>query len=213
MFIDTDKTIKDFKLEVHQDYLMPFMVIHDEVDYICDTFLMKPIMTKVARISEVIKVFDKIGYKFVRFVFDLEYDKYSSFTASNSFSQYEYQMKKFDNTKKVIVETKKEMSIDHGKSAIMQDNEKIEVEPEEDNTLYINETFDDDFYNNDDEIYPEVRDIYIKVDDDNIIEFLQKINELPDGEMTLFVIVNNEMWEYGRKLSPTIEDIKSKYGI
>lgn len=213
MFVDTTKTIKDFKLEVHQDYLMPFMVIHDEVDYICDTFMMKPIMTKVSRISEVVKVFDKIGYKFVRFVFDLEYDKYSSFTASNSFSQHKYQMKKFDNSKQVVVETKKEAPIDHGKSAIMQDNEKEEVEVEENITI-VDETFDDDFYNSeDDEIYPNIKDIYIKVDDDNILEFLQNVTDLPDGEMTLFVIVNNEMWEYERKLSPTIEDLKSKYGI
>lgn len=211
MFVKTTKTIKDFKLEVHQDYLMPFMVIHDEVDYICDTFMMKPIMTKVGRLSEVTKVFDKIGYKFVRFVFDLEYDKYSSFTASNSFSQYEYSMKKFNNNKEVIVQTKKEALIDHGKSAIMQDNEKVEIEED---IKYVDETFDDDFYDNeDDEVYPEVKDIYVKLDDDNLIEFLQKANDLPDGEMTLFVIINNEMWEYERKLSPTIEDLKTKYGI
>lgn len=211
MFVETTKTIKDFKLEVHQDYLMPFMVIHDEVDYICDTFMMKPIMTKVGRLSEVTKVFDKIGYKFVRFVFDLEYDKYSSFTASNSFSQYEYSMKKFNNNKEVIVQTKKEAPIDHGKSAIMQDNEKVEIEED---IKYVDETFDDDFYDNeDDEVYPEVKDIYVKLDDDNLIEFLQKANDLPDGEMTLFVIINNEMWEYERKLSPTIEDLKTKYGI
>lgn len=211
MFVDTNKTIKDFKLEVHQDYLMPFMVIHDEVDYICDTFMMKPIMTKVSRISEVVSVFDKIGYKFVRFVFDLEYDEYSAFTASKSFSQYEYQMKKFDNTKQVIVETKKETSIDHGKSAIMQDNHKEEIKLNiKDDSICINESFDDDFY---DENHTEVKDIYIKVDSDNIIEFLQKVNSLPDGEMTLFVIINNEMWEYERKLSKAIEDIKSEYGI
>lgn len=211
MFVETTKTIKDFKLEVHQDYLMPFMVIHDEVDYICDTFMMKPIMTKVGRLSEVTKVFDKIGYKFVRFVFDLEYDKYSSFTASNSFSQYEYSMKKFDNNKEVTIQTKKEAPIDHGKSAIMQDNEKVEIE---ENIKYVDEAFDDDFYDNeDDEVYPEVKDIYVKLDDDNLVEFLQKANDLPDGEMTLFVIINNEMWEYERKLSPTIEDLKIKYGI
>lgn len=84
--------LSDEILGVQQDMLAIFLHVHDEADYLVDKILMKPIMTKVAEVSENKRFFNRFGLPFVNMYFDIEFDKWDSFTAKESFSpsKYEY---------------------------------------------------------------------------------------------------------------------------
>jgi len=90
------KTLYDFKRNIHQDYLATFLAIHDEWDIIIDKHLLQPISVKISDILENRKIFSKLGYSFVRFKFDIEFDsEHGSFVPESSMNAFNYSLKRF----------------------------------------------------------------------------------------------------------------------
>ena len=96
MFIETNKTIDEYKIGLHQNYLATFLVIHDEFDLLVDRFMVDALSAKIADILENRKIFGKLGYSFVRFKFDVEYDEWGSFTPQKTLNAIEYALKKYE---------------------------------------------------------------------------------------------------------------------
>ena len=79
----------EYLREIQNDVLILFCTVHDEIDVIVDTKLLKPVMKKLADISSCKKVMDKVGYPYLNFVFDVEFSsKDSSWTAKDSIDIY-----------------------------------------------------------------------------------------------------------------------------
>ena len=89
-YFDDKKKIDDVIADTHQDMLVNFLSIHDELVFIVDKHLFKPIFNKIVKMAELREVFDKLGMKYITFKFDVEYDNFGSYTASESFDVYKY---------------------------------------------------------------------------------------------------------------------------
>jgi len=95
MFKETNRTLEEYKRNIHQSYLATFLVIHDEFDFLVDRFLLEPLSAKVADLLEQREIFNRLGYKFVRFKFDIEYDDDGSFVPSKTLNAIEYNLRKY----------------------------------------------------------------------------------------------------------------------
>lgn len=91
--ISSNKTIGNIFENCHQDVVINAMSIHDELTMITDKYLFPAISVKMAQIAELPNIFDKIGFPFIKFQFDFEFDKWGSYTASSSTDPYEYWLK------------------------------------------------------------------------------------------------------------------------
>ena len=88
--IKVDKSLDDYLRNIHQDYLINFLSVHDEVVQKVDKHLAQPIMVEIAKKSMLPDIFDKTSIPYIQFTFDFEYDKHGSYTASSSFDIYKY---------------------------------------------------------------------------------------------------------------------------
>jgi len=90
--IKLDKTMKEVMLNLHQDLFINNFSVHDEIVNIMDRFLHQPLALQMVRIIELQKVFNQVGYPYITFKFDVEYDKWGSYTATSSLNPYTYHL-------------------------------------------------------------------------------------------------------------------------
>jgi len=90
MFVKSKyKRIDDYKKSVQQDMLVFVNTVHDEVDYMVDNYLLKSLLKKLAEISTLKKTINKLGIPYLNFLFDIEYDKYNSWTSKTALDVYQ----------------------------------------------------------------------------------------------------------------------------
>ena len=73
-FKKTSHSIEDFKADKRFNLLLPILAIHDEVDFLIDSNLLHPILNRLDHIAKVRHIFDKVGFKYLPFQFDYEFD-------------------------------------------------------------------------------------------------------------------------------------------
>lgn len=66
-----------------------FLTIHDEGDFICDRAILYPLTKKMSTLLDISEYYRKGWHKFIRYLFDVEYDEWGSFTALKSIPVYE----------------------------------------------------------------------------------------------------------------------------
>jgi len=90
------KTVDDYKKSVQQDMVVLVNTVHDEIDYLIDGKLLKPILKKVSNISTLKKTINKLGLPYLNFLFDIEFDKYNSWTSKEALNVYEVAGSKYE---------------------------------------------------------------------------------------------------------------------
>ena len=89
-FQPTTKTIDDLLLGTHTDYINPWITVHDEVDYTTPIALSFPIMKLVTEVGSLKEVLDMFKLPGLSMSYDVEFDKFNSWTASSSVDIYKY---------------------------------------------------------------------------------------------------------------------------
>ena len=89
-FQPTTKTIDDLLLGTHTDYINPWVTVHDEVDYTTPVALSFPIMKLVTEVGSLKEVLDMFKLPGLSMSYDVEFDKFNSWTASSSVDIYKY---------------------------------------------------------------------------------------------------------------------------
>lgn len=83
------KNVDDYKKSVQQDMLVFVNTVHDEIDYLVDGYLLKALLKKLSEISTLKKTINKLGIPYLNFLFDIEYDKYNSWTSKTALDIYQ----------------------------------------------------------------------------------------------------------------------------
>jgi len=83
------KSIDDYKKSIQQDMLVFVNTVHDEIDYLVDNYLLKALLKKLSEISTLKKTINKLGVPYLNFLFDIEYDKYGSWTSKTALDVYQ----------------------------------------------------------------------------------------------------------------------------
>jgi len=78
-----------YKRDVQQDLFIPFNTVHDEIDYLIDSNMFKPLLKKIINISALKKVMGKLKLPYINILFDVEYDEYNSWTAKKDIDIYQ----------------------------------------------------------------------------------------------------------------------------
>jgi len=94
-FIECNKSREDLLRGLHQDTFINIFSVHDETVQSLDKRLAQPIMTRMIQMAELDKIFSQVDLPFIKFKFDVEYDKFGSYTASQAFDVYEYAMESY----------------------------------------------------------------------------------------------------------------------
>lgn len=89
-FVDTDKTMDELLLGTHTDYIDVWVSVHDEVDLVVPEYLRNPIMKRVVSEISLKDVLDKFKLSGLGLSFDVEFDKWQAWTASDSVAIYKY---------------------------------------------------------------------------------------------------------------------------
>jgi len=191
-FVSTNKSIDDFKKNIHQDYVYVPLTIHDEEDVVVDKYLKEGILYKLTKISENKKVFDKFGFKFINFYFDVEHDKFDSFTSSSSFNPMEVEVKRIEE---VICD----------ELGVVKTSETSDAQPViEENYTTTNDKEKPKVKQN--KVISHLKDcVLLTLPDDYDLEgsFMNVIDELTvdDNGKVLIILYKNEIYEYENKIS------------
>lgn len=89
-FVETNKSLDDILLGTHTDYIHAWATVHDEVDFTVPTALSAPIMKQITATCSLKELLDKFQLPGVAMSYDVEFDKYGSWTASSSVDVYQY---------------------------------------------------------------------------------------------------------------------------
>ena len=89
-FVETNKSLDDILLGTHTDYIHAWATVHDEVDFTVPTALSAPIMKQITATCSLKELLDKFQLPAVAMSYDVEFDKYCSWTASSSVDVYQY---------------------------------------------------------------------------------------------------------------------------
>jgi hypothetical protein len=89
-FIRVDKTVDDVLCETHVDYINLWACVHDEGDLYVPTALRSAIMKKVTSLVSLKELLDKYKLPGLSMSYDVEFDKWLSWTASDSVDIYTY---------------------------------------------------------------------------------------------------------------------------
>jgi hypothetical protein len=177
--IKTDKTVKDVLLNVHQDVLTNFLSVHDEIVVLTDKYLFEPIMTKLTKIIELEKVFKKLNAPYVKFKFDVEYDNFGSYTASNGLDVYQY----FMESEKIIQSLLNSGFI---KEETISESEKTTEKSEEILTQ---------------PKHTEIKEKVFKINQEDYQQVTDKIISLPDGGTVIKINFDDQVFIYNRKVN------------
>lgn len=112
---NTREKITDYYRDLLQPQLIPVSTVHDEVDYLCDSHLLKPIMKTVADISAVKPIIDKLGLPFINFLFDIEWGEHGCWSPEYSFDYFLYP--KTESEAKAKARWEKELKLLQGDSS------------------------------------------------------------------------------------------------
>lgn len=82
------RKLDDYKKSIQQDMIVFINTVHDEIDYLVDDYLLKALLKKLTEISTLKKTINKLGIPYLNFLFDIEYDKYNSWTSSTALDIY-----------------------------------------------------------------------------------------------------------------------------
>lgn len=96
-FFETPKKTYDFLRDVHNEMVVLNASIHDEIDYVINKRLLKPILLNMNKMAELRSPFSSFKMPYLNFYFDNEYDDFGSFTASKNARVDMYAMN-FNNT-------------------------------------------------------------------------------------------------------------------
>lgn len=133
MFVKSKyKKIDDYKKSVQQDMVVFVNTVHDEIDYIVDDYLLKPLLKKVTEISTLKKTINKLGIPYLNFLFDIEYDKYNSWTSSTALDIYQVtrnqdelnSFRKYQSIKETIKQEEEEYDVEE----IILDGDSVDIE-------------------------------------------------------------------------------------
>lgn len=183
--IKSDKTMKDLLVNLHQDLFINNFSVHDEIVNIMDRFLHQSLALQMVKIIELKKVFDQIGYPYITFRFDVEYDKWGSYTATSALNPYKYDLEitKFSLKNKGFVEEKQEEIVDNNPAINIAEN-AIECKKD------TQESQEKVSLNENGKKESESRTKEIKVFSYNeFLQFLEKISSLNSGSDTLIVVL------------------------
>lgn len=88
--VSTQETMDEILCGTFVDYINTWATVHDEADLIVPTFLRDAIMNKVVSLASLKDLLDKYGLPGLAMSFDVEFDKWGSWTASSSVDIYSY---------------------------------------------------------------------------------------------------------------------------
>lgn len=121
MWKKTDKDMKWFIRNVHQDVAWNFLSIHDESDLVVDDNILAPVVNKINKVSSLKYLIDTFGGRsYINFIFDNEYDPYGSFTATKKFvsSTYDIECIKFFLKKNGFMRGDKPVAVQKDKKVV-----------------------------------------------------------------------------------------------
>lgn len=102
----------EYLREVLQPQLIPVLTVHDEIDYLVDDFLLKPIMKETAIKSTVKPLINKLGVPFINFTYDIEWGINGCWSPNNKFDYISYPRTAEEDKAKKLWE--KELESDSG---------------------------------------------------------------------------------------------------
>ena len=197
--IDTSKTWDDYLVGLHQDMLVNFLSVHDEVVVLVDKHLAQSIMTNCVKIAQLDKIFDKVGVPYITFKFDIEYDEWGSYTAHKQFDVYKYSLLQQQMLSNGFISSVVEgdtVSTD-GEKTVPDENLTMEASADDGESVLDNEN--------------KVIEVVLPVYDDDII---QKLISVPDGTTTLIVTVEGLSFTYSRKVDyQSVVALKKLYNL
>lgn len=104
----TKKTMDEYLLGTHTDYITCWATVHDEVDYVVPLAIRNGVMKKVSHVGSLKDLFDKFKLPGLSMLYDIEFDKYNSWTAGSSVPIYQYPMNRQEDVmRKMWEESKK----------------------------------------------------------------------------------------------------------
>ena len=93
MFVaKSNKTIKDLLVNLHQDLFINNFSVHDEIVNLIDRHLHRPLALQMVRLIELQNVFNRLKVPYITFKFDVEFDKWGSYTATSALNPYKYHL-------------------------------------------------------------------------------------------------------------------------
>lgn len=134
MFVKSKyKKTDDYKKSVQQDMLVFVNTVHDEIDYMVDSYLIKSLLKKLSEISTLKKTINKLGIPYLNFLFDIEYDKYNSWTSKTALDIYqvtrnEAEYNSFKKYQSIREGNKQEVEEETSIEEIILDEERVDME-------------------------------------------------------------------------------------
>ncbi|EJF05913.1 hypothetical protein ThvES_00020250 [Thiovulum sp. ES] len=91
------KTVSQALRDVQSDIVVPFLTVHDEVDFLVDFNIHKPLLKKMVDIGHNKAITDKLGMPYINMLFDVEYSKDGSWIPDSSFDPYHYPYSEYED--------------------------------------------------------------------------------------------------------------------
>ena len=189
----------DYLQDVQNDVIIPWLAVHDELDFVIDYNLLIPVMKKITRIAHCKEEWSKLSsIPYVNFLFDTEYDPWGSFTARSAL--------KDDQESVALAKDAKEL---YWKKQYIQYREQSKSEPRSENKISVasssNElnTSDVKYMSEGEVITKPVLGGTFRISDEKAFNLLLDIIDmLPDGDTEiLFTLGDGRVLTNGRRVN------------
>lgn len=139
------------------------LTVHDEIDYIADNSILKPLTKKLSQFLDISSYYKRFKVPYIRYLFDVEYDEFGAWTAGKAIDVYKEPLNKEEHT--AIKAYKEALAILKGSVA--------ESKEESSETL--------------DKIKVDFINVDIKTE-----EFVSELEKLPEGNTILRVKISDK---------------------
>lgn len=110
MFIPAKhKNIDDYKRLIRTEMTTAFLTVHDEKDFKAERAILRPLTKKLSTLLDINEYYKKYKVPFVRYLFDVEYDKFGAWTAADSIPVYKMASTREEN---ILIKRYKELIAD-----------------------------------------------------------------------------------------------------
>ena len=102
------------------------LTVHDEIDYLTDYSFLKPLTKKFSQYLDISAYYKKFNVPFIRYLFDIEFDEWGSWTAGKSVDVYQMPISReekiaLDSYKEAVTILKGSVSVEEEKTDIIRD--------------------------------------------------------------------------------------------
>jgi hypothetical protein len=156
------KDVNYYIRRVKTEMAHTFLTVHDEIDFVADRSILFALCKRMSQLLDISKYYAKYNVPYIRYLFDVEYDNWGAWTASESIKVYSSPLTREENE-----------AIKEYKASIKFSENNAEPEEEE----VVEET----------EISIKLADLLWTSE-----ELISALEKLPQGNTTLKVIKSKE---------------------